>query len=181
MRGQILEVGTTGGGTILGTDGNRYTFGRSDWRVSEAPTRGAEVDFIAGTGVATEIFPIPPRAAAAPTYSATSTEPLVQQGSSQLLGIIGILFLVLAFIVPVLPAFISLVFGLIGAASAKRYRNETGLVLSRIAWIGSVIVLVLAVVTIALLGVFAWPFLEIMFNYIQQVMIEEAARQTAML
>jgi hypothetical protein len=181
MRGQILEVGTTGGGVILGTDGNRYTFGRSDWRVSEEPQRGAEVDFIAGTGIATEIFPIPPRASATTTFTATTASPQAAQGSSQILGIIGILFLVLAFIVPVLPAFISLVFGLIGAGSAKRYGNETGLVLSRIAWIGSVVVLVLAVVMVALLGVFAWPFLEIMINYIQNVMMEETARQTAML
>jgi hypothetical protein len=180
MRGQILEVGTTGGGVILGTDGNRYTFGRSDWRVTDAPQRGADVDFIAGSGVATEIFPIPPRVTAT-SFASASSEARKAEGSSQLLGIIGILFLVLAFIVPVLPAFISLVFGLIGAGSAKRYNNETGLVLSRIAWIGSVIVLVLAVVTIALLGMFAWPFLEIIINYIQHEMMEEATRQTAML
>jgi hypothetical protein len=169
MRGQILETDAAGGGTILGSDGNRYSFARSDWKGPTAPAAGNGCDFIAGSGTAQEIFPLPGRASASSYASAQATAaPAVRrdEGSSQLLGILGILCLVLAFIVPVLPAIGGLILGLIGADSAKRHRNDAGLTLSRIAWIGSLIVLALAVIVILALIVFAWPLFDVFLQYV---------------
>src|SRR5690242_18250010 len=108
MRGQILQVSESGGGIIAGSDGNRYTFGRSDWRGPSAPTAGTEVGFIAATNTASEIFPLPSRASATSSASAATGSTVViapgtNQGSSQLLGVIGILLLLLGFVVPLVP------------------------------------------------------------------------------
>ena len=44
------------------------------------------------------------------------------------LGIIGILCLALGFAIPILPTIAAFVLGLIGASSAKRHDNSTGLI-----------------------------------------------------
>jgi hypothetical protein len=175
MRGQILEVRTSGGGTILGADGNRYSFGRPDWRGPGEPPTGGEVDFIAGSGTAAEIFPLPGRPqASASSFSAASSVAAApaaavqsrNEGSSVVLGVIGIVCLVLGFVVPVVPTIAAFVLGLAGADSAKRHNNDSGLVLSRIAWIGAVVLTAISVLVIVALAIFAWPLLEIIFAYI---------------
>lgn len=173
MRGQILEVKPSGGGTVLGSDGNRYGFSRPDWRGPGEPPVGGNVDFIAGSGTAGEIFPLPgqPSAAsfAAPSSMGAAPAAPVQprsEGSSVVLGIIGIVCLVLSFVVPVLPTIAAFVLGLVGADSAKRHNNANGLVLSRISWIGAVVMTAVGVLVIAALAIFAWPLLEIIFAYV---------------
>jgi hypothetical protein len=175
----------SGGGIVSGADGNRYTFGRSDWRGPTPPTAGTEVDFIAATNTASEVFPLPSRATASTTTvapgAAVVINPASNEGSSQLLGVLGILLLLLGFIIPFVPTVAALIVGLIGASSAKRYKNESGLVLSRIAWIGAVILLVVGIVLFAMVAVFAWPLIDIFLQYIWHVFREEQAARTALL
>lgn len=189
MRGQVLEA-QPGGGVINGADGNRYTFTRADWKGPTEPTVGTEVDFIVGQGTAGEIFPLPGRTASAASSAASSASyassssaaastaapvqrppvrnPGIQpnEGSSVLLGVLGILCIVLAFIIPFLPLIGGLVLGLVGADSAKRYKNANGLVLSRIAWIGSLVLFLVGVLTILAFLIFAWPLVEVILSYI---------------
>lgn len=171
MRGQILEVQASGGGTILGADGNRYGFARSDWRGPGEAHAGADVDFIAGSGTAADIFPLPGQSHAAPSSSApagavASTAPRSSEGSSVALGTIGIVCLALGFVVPIIPTLAAFVLGLVGADSAKRHNNESGLILSRIAWIGALALTAIGILLVVTLAIFAWPLLELMFAYI---------------
>ncbi|HHY48478.1 MAG TPA: hypothetical protein GYA10_01840, partial [Alphaproteobacteria bacterium] len=115
MRGQVLQAGPNGDGLILGADGNRYSFSREDWKGIPAPVAGDEVDFIAGDGRAGDIYPLPAPKAVPAAVAAAQTE-----GSSVMLGTIGILCLVLGFVIPVLPTIVAFIVGLVGADSAKR-------------------------------------------------------------
>ena len=175
MQGSILEASAAKSGTILGDDGNRYTFGAADWRVSEPPAAGLRVDFIAGDGgTAGDIFPLPGSAGAAPggaTGPAAAAVPPPNypppppQNNSQLLGWIGIGCLILGFVVPIIvPTVAALVLGLIGADSAKRHRDSTGLVLSRIAWIGSLATFAIGIFLLIFAFAFIWPFVGAFFE-----------------
>lgn len=177
MRGQILEADTAGGGLILGNDGNRYTFARSHWKSPVAPAAGREVDFVLQDMDAHDIYVLPGAASVAPP---AQRQPISEEGASVVLGVIGIGCLALGFIVPLLPTVAAFVIGLIGAVSAKRHNNETGLLLSRVAWVGGLILLVIVVVLIVLAVSFAWPFIGMMMEYVQQAIRSELA-QTALL
>jgi hypothetical protein len=186
MRGQVLQVdAAVGSGIILGSDGNRYSFNRSDWKGPSTPASGAEVDFISGDGVAQDIFPLPGSSSSASAYAASTARvaapPRSQsEGSSVLLGVIGILCLVLGFVVPLIPTIAAFILGLIGADSAKRHNNESGLILSRISWIGAVILLVAGILLLVAMMLFAWPLLDVIWQYVMQVAREETA-QSALL
>lgn len=176
MRGQILEADAAGGGLILGNDGNRYTFARSNWKSPVTPSTGLDVDFVPKDMDAQDIYVLPGMASTAPPVQ---RQPVSEEGASVVLGVIAIGCLALGFIVPLLPTVAALVIGLIGADSAKRHNNSTGLLLSRVAWVGALILLVIAVVIIVMAVTFAWPFIGMMMEYVQQAISNELA-QTAL-
>lgn len=182
MQGQILDASTARSGTILGDDGNRYTFEPADWRVGDSPAAGTRVDFVAGDGsTAREIFPLPGGTGAAPPPPMQSAAgyappppppypPRPPQNNSQLLGWIGIACLILGFILPILlPTIAAMILGLIGADSAKRHHDTTGLVVSRIAWIGAVVTIALGALLLIFALSFFWPFLTTMFQWALEV------------
>jgi hypothetical protein len=170
MQGRVLELdGMGAGGTILGSDGSRYAFVIGEWRAADKPTAGGPVDFILGdNSTAREIFPLPPSAAYVPPppgaapWAAQGGQPQpaasvayvppqqVQAagGSSVLLGILGIICLLLSFVVPFVATIAAFILGLIGADSGKRYKNTLGLVLSRISWIGALVLFILGILFI---------------------------------
>lgn len=181
MRGQILTTDAAGG-VIAGADGNRYTFARTDWRGGGEPPAGTGVDFIAREGVAAEIFPLPGGgaglgAAAAPARASTVARR--DEGSSVLLGVIGIICLAISFVIPLLPLIVAFIVGLIGADSAKRHNNSSGLVVSRISWIGSLVLFVAGVLLVFALLFFAWPLVSLIWLSIMDE-IAKAGMATAL-
>lgn len=175
MRGQILEADTAAvSGLVLGSDGNRYTFERSNWKSPVPPAAGLEIDFVPGDMVAQEIYVLP---GAASATNAPQRQPVSEEGASVMLGLIGIGCLALGFIVPVLPTIAAFVLGLIGADSAKRHNNATGLLFSRIAWIGAIILFAVAIVLIVLAVSFAWPFFGMMMDYVHEAIREEMGQR----
>jgi hypothetical protein len=174
MQGQILEVSAAKSGTILGDDGNRYTFTAVDWRTADPPAAGVRVDFVPGDGgAAREIFPLP---GSAGTASPTMAIPVMQvppqsypprppQNNSQLLGWIGIGCLIVGFVLPiVLPTIAALVLGLIGADTAKKHNDGTGLVLSRIAWIGALATFAIGVFFLLFAFAIIWPAIAVLWD-----------------
>lgn len=156
MRGQVLQA-DAGGGLVLGEDGNRYRFATGEWKGSTPPAPGAPVDFLVDGGSAREVFQL--SAAGAPIPVAAP-----DRGNSELLGTLGIAFLVLAFVIPVVPLVVALILGLVGASSAKTFDNRTGLVLSRIAWIGALALMAVAAALVAFGLSFALPLLHEMLS-----------------
>jgi hypothetical protein len=61
--------------------------------------------------------------------------------------------LALGFIIPIVPTIIAFVLGVIAAAQARPEREETALLLARIAWIGALVMLCLGLLLV--LGVIA--------------------------
>lgn len=157
MRGRVLET-SAAGGLILGEDGQRYKFMGTDWKSAVVGVDGTEVDFVAVGERATQVFAVRVtggwEAAARPASS----------DSSVLLGWLGIGCLVLAFVIPALPIAGAFVFGLMGASTAKARGNATGLLLSRIAWIGAVVLTGIGVALIVWFAAYAWPFFEVMWE-----------------
>lgn len=138
MRGTILGV-HDGRGVLLSADDRRLEFPLVEWRSAGGPAPGQAVDFVEEQGQARSVFAIP----AAPTTSNP-------RSGSFVLGLIALGCLAVGFIIPVLPTIFAFVFGVLGAQRAQEDRDETGLLLSRLAWIGALVVFALMVV--ALLG-----------------------------
>lgn len=153
MRGQVLETGAAGG-QILGEDGQRYKFMGTDWKSAVAAASGGEVDFVAVGERATQVYPV----RATGGWEAAA-RPVNGGDNSIFLGWLGIGCLVASFLVPVLPVLGGFIFGLMGAAKAKAHGNSTGLILSRVAWIGA---LVMTAMGLAFL-VYLWPLLELLW------------------
>jgi hypothetical protein len=174
MQGQILDASAAKSGTILGDDGNRYVFSAADWRVGDSPVAGMRVDFVPGEGgAAREIFPLPGAAATGAPSAATfagsvpppSYPPRPPQNNSQLLGWLGIGCLVIGFVIPIiLPTIAALVLGLIATDVGKRYNDSTGVVLGRIAWIGSLVTFGLGILLLLFAFAFIWPIIGVMFD-----------------
>jgi hypothetical protein len=156
MQGQILQVEDEKG-LILGDDGKRYGFSASDWRGSAPPVIGATVDYLVEDSRARQVFPVPQQAFPRPPHATSN---------AVLLGWIGIGCLLLGFVIPVLPTIAAFILGLIGADSAKRTGDSAGLLLSRIAWMGAVVILVIG---IALLSI-GFTFLSFMLHQFLQHM-----------
>lgn len=145
MRGTILGV-HGGRGVLLGPNEQRLEFPLSEWRSPGTPSPGQIVDFVEANGEAQGVFAVPGARAASGSVTATS--------NATVLGAIGCVSLVLGFLIPFIPTIAAFVLGVIGAAQAKEAGNdETGLLLSRISWIGALVLLVIG--TLALLAVFA--------------------------
>lgn len=142
MRGTIL--GVHGGRGVLIADERRLEFPISEWRSAGAPTAGQIVDFVEENGEARAVFAVPGAHASgvARSYS-----------GSFVLGAIGVGCLVLGFVIPLLPTIAAFVLGCIGASQAQAERDDTALLLSRIAWIGAVVLLSIGV--LAMLAVMA--------------------------
>ena len=172
MQGQILEASAAKSGMILGDDGNRYTFTGIDWRTADSPAAGMRVDFVPGEGgAAREIFPLPGAGTASPTMAIPVMQvpppsyPRPPQNSSQTLGWIGIACLVVGFVLPiVLPTIAALVLGLIGADTAKKHNDSTGLVLSRIAWIGALATFAIGVFFLLFAFAVIWPVIAVFWE-----------------
>jgi hypothetical protein len=166
MRGQVLGVEATRGvGVLLGADGARLEFPLAEWRSEGAPLAGQAVDYVLENGQARQVYALP--AGAAAPAGAGASAPGARGNTGSVLGGIAIGCLALGFLIPVLPTIAALILGLIGAARARDEGDETGLVLSRIGWIGALVFLGLGVVLLlgallffggmlSLLGAWGW-------------------------
>lgn len=142
MRGTILGV-HDGRGVLLGPSDQRLDFPLTEWRSPGAPVAGQIVDFVEEGGQARGVFAVPGVTGAGRP-----------QSSSLVLGWISVGCLVLGFIIPFIPHIAAFVLGVIGAGQARGENDETALLLSRIGWIGSLVMMIigfLAVVAIFLL------------------------------
>ena len=140
MRGTILGVHDDRG-VLLTADDRRLEFPLSEWKSAGAPSAGQFVDFVEEAGQARVVFAVP---AAPITFKPHS--------QAMLLGLIGVICLVVGFIVPFIPTVAAFVLGVVGAGRARAEQDESALVLSRIAWIGATVLLVIGV--LAMLAVF---------------------------
>ncbi|MBL8530277.1 MAG: hypothetical protein JNK94_00950 [Hyphomonadaceae bacterium] len=141
MRGTILGAHDDRG-VLLGADDQRREFALSEWRSGGVPVAGQVVDFNDEAGEARAIYVVPGAAAGAGRHS-----------GAFVLGAIAVGCLALGFIIPVLPTVAAFILGAVGAAQAQQEKDDTALLLSRIAWIGALVLL--AIGAIVLLGLFA--------------------------
>jgi hypothetical protein len=143
MRGTILGV-HDGRGVLLGDGERRLEFPLSEWRSAGTPVAGQIVDYVEEGGQARAVFAVP---GASAVFSAP-------QSNSRILGIIGVVCLVVSFIIPLIPTIAAFVLGVIGAGQAVQERDDTALLLSRISWIGALILLSIGI--LAVLAVIAF-------------------------
>jgi hypothetical protein len=141
MRGAILGT-HDGRGVLLTSDERRLEFPLSEWRSGGAPLPGQIVDFVEEGGAARAVFAVP-GAAVGRTHS-----------GSFVLSVIALGCLVLGFIIPLLPTVAAFVLGVVGAGQAQGEGDETALLLSRIAWIGALVLLLIGL--LAILAVIAF-------------------------
>lgn len=141
MRGTILGV-HGGRGVLSSTDERRVEFPLSEWRSAGTPVVGQVVDFLEHEGEARAVFAVPH----------AGVRPAGSTSQSMVLGAIAVGCLVLGFIIPIVPTVAAFVLGVIGAGQAKSESDETALLLSRIAWIGALVLL--AVALLAVLAIF---------------------------
>lgn len=139
MRGTILGVHATTG-VLVTDDHRRFDFPMSEWRSAGTPAAGQIVDFVEEGGQAKAVFAVPGAAHA--------------QSGSFVLGAIALGCLALGFIVPVLPTIAAFVLGVIGAQQARTEHDANALLMSRIAWIGALVLMVIGV--LILLTVFGF-------------------------
>jgi len=162
MRGTILGV-HDGRGVLLGPNDQRLEFPLSEWRSAGSPAAGQIVDFVEDGGQARGVFAVPGGWA--------GVRPNVSQSTSTatVLGSIGCVCLVLGFIIPLLPTVAAVVLGVIGAGQARENGDETGLLLSRISWIGAVVLLVIGFLFVsailAFIGTIGWSAVWHELNY----------------
>lgn len=145
MRGTVLGV-HDGHGVLISADERRLDFPLGEWRSPGTPVAGQVVDFLEDGGQARAVFIVP----AASALGASGTG----HSGSFILGAIGVGCLALGFVIPFLPTIAAYVLGVIGAQQARVERDETALVLSRIAWIGALVLMCLG--ALILFAVFAF-------------------------
>ncbi len=149
MRGTILGV-HDGRGVLLADGERRLEFPLTEWRSAGAPFAGQVVDFIEEGGQARGVFAVP---GASSSFSAP-------RSSATVLGIIGLVCLAVGFVIPLIPTIAAFVLGVVGAGQARAENDETGLVLSRISWIGALVLLAISVLAvlaiIAFVGTVGW-------------------------
>lgn len=139
MRGTILGV-RDGRGVLIEGD-RRLEFPLTEWRSLGAPAPGQLVDFIEEGGQARDVFAVPG------AQHATGNVSSAPSGST-LLGAIGVGCLALGFLIPLIPTIAAFVLGVVGAGQARQEGNETGLILSRVSWIGALVFLVFGVLIV---------------------------------
>jgi hypothetical protein len=129
MRGTILGV-HDGRGVLLAPSDQRLEFPLSEWRSPGTPVAGQIVDFVEEGGQARGVFAVP---------GATG----IGRSQSLVLGWISVACLVLGFVIPLIPHIAAFVLGVIGAGQARAENDETALLLSRVGWIGSLVMMVI--------------------------------------
>jgi hypothetical protein len=133
MRGTILGI-HDGRGVLLGDGERRLEFPLTEWRSGGSPYPGQIVDFIEEGGQARAVFAVP--GASAQSFGVPGPS-----SNARVLGIIGVICLVVSFVIPLIPTIVAFVLGVIGAGQAQQDRDDTALLLSRISWIGAVVML----------------------------------------
>jgi hypothetical protein len=142
MRGTILGV-HDGRGVLLGPGEQRLEFPLSEWRSAAPPLAGQIVDFVEEGGQVRAVFAVP-----------GAIGGVSSQSTSLVLGWVGIGCLVLGFIIPLIPTIAAFVLGVVGANQAKQDGDDTALLLTRISWIGALVLLVIGF--LAILAVIAF-------------------------
>lgn len=142
MRGTILGS-HDGRGILLTADDRRLEFPLSEWRSGALPLAGQAVDFIEEGGQARAVFIVPGGAGAGRGHS-----------NSFVLGAVALGCLALGFIIPLLPTIAAFVLGVVGANHAQNEGDDTALLMSRIAWIGALVLLTIGF--LAILAVIAF-------------------------
>ncbi len=140
MRGNILGV-HDGRGILIDGDHRRLEFPVSEWRSPGAPSAGQAVDFIEQDGEARAVFAV----LVAPAASLSGGP----RSGSFVLGAVALACLVVGFIIPFVPTVAAFVLGIIGAQTAQQEGDDTALLLSRIAWIGALVLLVVGVLALS--------------------------------
>jgi hypothetical protein len=143
MRGVILGI-EDGRGVLSADDHRRLEFPMSEWRSATPPVSGDIVDFVDEAGEARAVYRV----------AATVSSSPVIEGGATMLGAISVGCLALGFIIPFVPTIAALILGLLGAGQAQLQRDDTGLLLSRIGWIGAAVMLALGVLLILVFGAF---------------------------
>ncbi len=83
MKGTILDFSIqTGEGIISGDDNHRYRFAGSEWKASDAPTRGQRVDFDQDNGRAVQVYLELPKTITAPRIEPQSDVKISQANKS---------------------------------------------------------------------------------------------------
>ena len=136
MRGTILGS-HDGRGVLLTADERRLEFPLSEWRSGALPLAGQVVDFMEEGGQARAVFLVPAGAAAGRRHS-----------NAFVLGAVALGCLALGFIIPLVPTIAAFVLGVVGAGQAQSEGDETALLLSRIAWIGALVLLLIGFLAI---------------------------------
>ena len=136
MRGAILGI-HDGRGVLLSADERRLEFALSEWRSPGVPAPGQIVDFVEEGGQARGVFAVPGASAAPRSHS-----------GSFVLGAVALGCLALGFLVPLIPTIAAFVLGVVGANQAQRENDETALLLSRLAWIGALVLLLIGFLAI---------------------------------
>jgi hypothetical protein len=142
MRGAILGT-HDGRGVLLSADDRRLEFPLSEWRSAGTPAAGQVVDFVEEGGQARAVFAVP-----------GATAMGRGQSGSFILSAVALGCLALGFIIPLIPTIAAFVLGVIGANQAQGERDETALLMSRIAWIGALVLLLVGF--LAVLAVIAF-------------------------
>jgi len=158
MRGQILGV-EEGQGVLLGPTDERRAFALSEWRSAGAPLPGQWVDFVPDGEGARSVYLI------SSGHTPAVGAPITGTSTSFMLGAIGTACLALGFLVPVLPTIAAFVLGVIGAGRAQIERDQTGLVLSRISWIGALVLLGLGVLVLIIAIAFFGGMMGLWMNW----------------
>lgn len=139
MRGTILGVHNDRG-VLISADDRRVDFLLSEWRSPGVPTAGQVVDFMEEGGQARAVFAVP---------GASLGVGGSGHSGSFVLGAIALGCLALGFLIPLLPTIAAFVLGVIGANKAQTERDDTALLMSRVAWIGALVLLFIGFLAIA--------------------------------
>ncbi|MGE3930947.1 MAG: hypothetical protein AB7G05_12355 [Hyphomonadaceae bacterium] len=140
MRGTILGV-HEGRGIVTTSDARRLEFPLTEWRSPGAPGAGQQVDFAEEGGEARAVY-------AVPGGGGVGSASVGAMSGSFVLGATSVACLAIGFFIPFLPTVAALVIGIIGAQNARREEDETALLLSRIGWIGAVVLLVVGMLAL---------------------------------
>ena len=176
MRGQVLDFSAqTNAGVVSGDDGNRYSFARVDWHVSNAPRVGMRVDFEPNGNTATGIYAVGNAGAAVPSttppsVAAPAAAPRANSSASTM-GVAGMIIGLPALILFWVPAFgwILMVAGLglsVAALVMGKQREEqvgfakAGVVLNSIALTITTFVTTVAAIYTGFLSKSIWGLIE---------------------
>lgn len=144
-------------GDIAGIDGRTYVFTLAEWRAPVPPVLGADVDFLHSDRYAREIFTLAAAGRGHEASGGTGGHAVGAAGNTgTILGGIGIGLLLLGFFIPVITHIAALIMGLVGVGYARQQGDGTGLVLSRISWIGATVLGLVGIAIAIFYGYLLW-------------------------